>query len=261
MKHRLAVLLIAVIVSLLINQTVSAQSNQVVNSVKLSYLNVQFTYPAQALPGQTVTVDVQARAISGIQLALLTVQVYLADSNNGRLQQLTTATIAQSISMTSGNQIHRAIQVNIPADAPRASLVAMVSESISTLYYEPGNASPSVKPSISYYLTSSDNGIAPLTYVMAATTEYAALQSQYQGLQTQNQQLRRGINQSLAQNVKLQQSQQVAQSTIAELTSQLKSSQNMVTVLEAISAILSIAFVALAIVCALRQARQGKKSN
>jgi chromosome segregation ATPase len=77
---------------------------------------------------------------------------------------------------------------------------------------------------------------------MSPTPEYVALQSQYQTLQSQYQQVRQGLNQSLAQNVKLQQSLQAAQNAIAHAestTDDLKNretlSQNIVTLLAIIS--------------------------
>jgi small-conductance mechanosensitive channel len=90
---------------------------------------------------------------------------------------------------------------------------------------------------------------------MSPTPEYVALQSQYQTLESQYQQVRQGLNQSLAQNVKLQQaaqSEQTAQSQMAGLIAHL---QGMVTLLESTSAILGVAFVALAFVY-LRRVRE-----
>jgi hypothetical protein len=254
------VLLASVIASLLVNPLVYAQSNQVVGRVDLSHLNVQLTYPPEVLPGQSVNVGVQAQAKNGFQLASLTMQVYYVDPNHLNLRQVASVIVAQGLTMSSGGQINKVVQVTIPADAPRTSLIAKVAENVTLtvfIVYNNGPGSPSVQPS-PYYSATSDDAIAPLTYIMSPTPEYVALQSQYQTLQSQYQQVRQGLNQSLAQNVKLQQaaqSQQTAQNQVAGLTAYL---QNVVTILATTSVILAVACVALAFVY-LRRVKKAQK--
>jgi hypothetical protein len=235
------------------NPLVYAQSSQVVGRVSLTHLNVQLTYPSEILPGQSVTLGVQAQAKSSFQLASLTMQVYYVDPQLG-LRQVASATVAQGLSMSSGGQINKVVQVTIPTDAPRTSLIARVAENVTLTVFIVYNNGPSTQAA-PYYSSTSDDAIAPLTYIMSPTPEYVALQSQYQTLQSQYQQVRQGLNQSLAQNVKLQQaaqSEQAAQSQMAGLTAHLK---GMVTLLESTSAILGVAFVALAVVY-LRRVRK-----
>jgi len=146
------------------------------------------------------------------------------------------------------------VQVTIPTDAPRTSLIARVAENVTLTVFIVYNNGPSTQAA-PYYSATSDDAIAPLTYIMSPTPEYVALQSQYQTLESQYQQVRQGLNQSLAQNVKLQQaaqSEQTAQSQMAGLIAHL---QGMVTLLESTSAILGVAFVALAFVY-LRRVRE-----
>ena len=119
-------------------QSVFAQSNQVTSTVSLSHGNVQLTYPSQVLPGQSATINLTAQAKDSFQLANLTVQVYLADQNN--LRQLLSTTVAQNTMMTTGNQINKQIQITVPSDAPRTSLVALVTESVSMTPYSYPNA-------------------------------------------------------------------------------------------------------------------------
>jgi hypothetical protein len=245
--------LAAVIASLFVNPLVYAQSSQVVGRVSLTHLNVQLTYPSEILPGQSVTVGVQAQAKSSFQLASLTMQVYYVDPQLG-LRQVASATVAQGLSMANGGQINKAVQVTIPTDAPRTSLIARVAENVTLTVFIVYNNGPSTQAA-PYYSATSDDAIAPLTYIMSPTPEYVALQSQYQTLESQYQQVRQGLNQSLAQNVKLQQaaqSEQTAQSQMAGLIAHL---QGMVTLLESTSAILGVAFVALAFVY-LRRVRE-----
>ncbi|HKM50628.1 MAG TPA: hypothetical protein VJZ75_05560 [Candidatus Bathyarchaeia archaeon] len=255
MKPRLVmlVLLAAVIASLLVNPLVYAQSSQAVGRVSLVHLNVQLTYPSDVLPGQSVSVGVLAQAKGSFQLASLTMQVYYVDPQLG-LRQVASAIVAQGLSMANGGQLNKAVQVTIPTDAPRTSLIARVAENVTLTVFIVYNNGPSTQAA-PYYSATSDDAIAPLTYIMSPTPEYVALQSQYQTLESQYQQVRQGLNQSLVQNVKLQQaaqSEQAAQSQMAGLIAHL---QGMVMLLESASAILGVAFVALAVVC-LRRVRK-----
>jgi hypothetical protein len=233
--------LLVIVVALCMNPLVYAQSSQVVGRVSLTHLNVQLTYPSEILPGQSVTVGVQAQAKSSFQLASLTMQVYYVDPTQLNLRQVASATVAQGLTMSSGGQINKAVQVTIPTDAPRTSLIARVAENVTLTVFIVYNNGPSTQAA-PYYSSTSDDAIAPLTYIMSPTPEYVALQSQYQTLQSQYQQVRQGLNQSLAQNVKLQQSLQAAQNAIAHAestTDDLKNretlSQNIVTLLAIIS--------------------------
>jgi peptidoglycan hydrolase CwlO-like protein len=268
MKHKLALLALVVVftISLFLNQTAYAQSSSVSNNVTLQHLNVQLTYPAQVLPTQSITVNLQAKAKDSFRLNTLTLQVYLANSSG--LRQLTSATLAQDQSMTTGGQINKDVQVTVPADAPRTSLVAVVSESVRMTYYYYTYGAPYwygyenyswpyfwAYPSY-YYRTVTDNAIAPLTYIKATTPEYVTLQSQYQQLQQM-------LNQTQAQNKDLQQNLQSAQNTIAQrdstitgLNGQLASLQSTITLLKVVVVILAVAFVVAAVVAFVT--RRGK---
>jgi hypothetical protein len=260
----LSILLLVMVASAFASQFVYAQSTQVSSNVTLSHLNAQLTYPSEVLPGQSVTVNVKAQAKDGFQLASLTVQVYLADQSN--LRQLVSATVAQNLWMASGNQINKDVQATVPLDASRTSLIALVSESVRTSYYDYSYYYPFWSSYFSsnyassysypyyyfmypsyYYTTTSDDVVAPLSYVKATTPEYNALQSQYQ-------QLQQTLNATQAQNKKLQQDLQTAQgsisqkdSTIGDLNRQLASTQNTTTLLEIIALILVAVTVVLAI--------------
>ena len=135
MKSKIIVpiVLLVILASIFASQSVFAQSNQVTSTVTLSHLNVQLTYPSQVLPGQSATINLVAQAKDSFQLTSLTVQVYLADQNN--LRQLLSTTVAQSTMMSSGNQINKQVQVTVPSDAIRTSLVALVTESVSITSY------------------------------------------------------------------------------------------------------------------------------
>ena len=133
MKIIVPIVLLVMLASIFASQSVFAQSNQITSTVSLTHLNVQLTYPSQVLPGQSATINLTAQAKDSFQLANLTVQVYLADQNN--LRQLVSTTVAQNTMMPSGNQINKQIQITVPSDAPRTSLVALVTESVSMTPY------------------------------------------------------------------------------------------------------------------------------
>jgi len=268
------IVLLVILASIFASQSVFAQSNQVTSTVSLTHLNVQLTYPSQVLPGQSATINLTAQAKDSFQLTSLTVQVYLADQNN--LRQLLSTTVAQNTMMTSSNQINKQIQITVPSDAPRTSLVALVTESVTmTPYSYPYANSPywngygmysygnsgswygygnsngnwygyglypyysNSYPSSSYQ-SSSDNAVAPLSYVPATTPEYATLQSQYQQLQAQNQQLQQQLQAS-------QNSTAQKDSTISNLNNQLSSAQGTTTLVEIVAVILAIAAVSLGV--------------
>jgi len=185
------------------------------------------------------------------------VQVYYVDRNS--LRQLTSTTVAQNLWMSKGDQINKDLQVAVPLDAPRTSLIALVSESVKVRYYDysyyyypywyayeyDDHSYPFyyVYPTY-YYATFSDNAIAPLAYIRATTPEYVTLQSQYQ-------QLQQTLNETQAQNQKLQQDLQTAQnliaqkdSTITDLNKQLASTQSMLTFVEVVAVVLGVAIIA-----------------
>ena len=260
------IVLLVILASIFATQSVFAQSNQVTSTISLTHLNVQLTYPSQVLPGQLATINLTAQAKDSFQLTSLTVQVYLADQNN--LRQLLSTTVAQNTMMPSGNQINKQIQVTVPSDAPRTSLVALVTESVSVgvgmpsynypygypywngyanVYSNGYGYNPYYYSPPSYYYSypsynsqsSSDNGVAPLSYVLATTPEYVTLQTQYQQLQAQNQQLQQQLQ-------ALQNSTAQKDSTISNLNNQLFSVQGTTTLVEIVAVILAIAVVAVA---------------
>ena len=257
MKPEAAVLILIAVfaASLFVNPSAYAQSTQVTNNVTLEHLNVQLTYPSEVLPGQSITINLQAKAKDSFRLTSLVIQVYLANSSS--LRQLTSTTVAQDLSMSSGAQISKDIQVPVPLDAPRTSLIAVVSESVRMTYYYYSYWYPYWYPYDNYswpyfyaypsyyYRTVADDAIAPFTYVKATTPEYVVLQSQYE-------QLQQSLNQAQAQNQQLQQDLQNAKntiaqrdSTVADLNKQLTSLQNTLTMVEGIAVILAIAIIAL----------------
>lgn len=255
------------------SRPVIAQSNQMSYSVNLTYLTVQLMYPTVVMPGDSVTINVQANTKSYVDSVSLTVRVLYSDGSN--IRQLVSDTLSKrNYYLSKGTSFSKQIQFTVPTDALRTSLFASLTESVQTNYYSYYYYSATYNYSSSncyyypdyyyysgycsynyyaypYYAYSamSDAGVAPLSYIKATTPEYTSLQSQYQNLEQQ-------LAQSQAENQQLNQSLQNAQNmlaqrdaTIASLNQQLNSSQNTTGTLEAtalvIAAIAVAAFIAL----------------
>ena len=234
-------MLFTVVTVTLMNSFAYAQSTQVTNNVSLKFLDVQLSYPSQALPGQSVAVNVQAKAKRSFQLSNLLLQVYVADPNSISLRELSSVTVAQGLEMSTGGQINKVIQVPVPADVPRTSLIARVSENVTlTVFIVYINSNPALQPA-PYNTATADDVITPLTYIAATTPEYVTLQSQYQ-------QVQQGLTQSLAQIVKLQQTIAQENATIYQLNEQLSFANRRVQTYQGLAlglSILTVAFFAL----------------
>ena len=252
-------------------------------TVKLNSYSLQVTCPAEVMPGDSVTVNVQGSPTqNGVYLQSLIVTIYYPDASG--LHELATENLVVSSSPNAYNNylsygytgsFSRNFTVNVPENASRTSLVAVFSESVLPSYqgwtapayqtyryspfypyyssypfysyysYYPYHLSypfyspfypyyssypfysyypnsPSYVPPVHYpyyypyssYSYSSDQAMAPLSYIKANTPESMALQSQNQMLQQQLSQVQ-GQNQQLQTKI----SQQNA--TINQLNQQL----------------------------------------
>lgn len=282
MKPTTALILSTVLLTTIaIFNPVFAQSNQATYTANLTYATIQVTYPSEVLPGDSVIVNVQVNPKSNVYLQTLTVTIYYIDEAG--LHQLATQTLANNSNMNSygygysytTSSFSKSLQITVPQNAPRTSLVAMFSETAQSSYYNDyfgfpyyyyyGYPYDNSSYSCSYYYceysyvytpyylayypsyssTSTDNAIAPLSYIKASTPEYAALQSQYQLLQQQ-------LHQSQAQNQQLQTTISQQSTTINQLNEQLASSQRNTQTYQALALGLGILAVAFAVFSAFR---------
>jgi len=221
--------IVAVIISLSLLNSAFAQPTQASYTVNLNSFTLQLTYPAQVLPGGSVSVSVQANPKSeGVYLQSLTATIYYADSTG--LHSIATETLVSTPAYAYGSYVTSAFSksftVNVPQDAPRTSLVVVFSESVQSTYYF---AYPCVVDVFlaectypyggypySSYSIMSDDAIAPLSYVQATTPEYVALQSTYQALQQQLNGTQAQLSQSQAQLAQSQTQNQQLQSTVSQ---------------------------------------------
>ena len=209
-----------------------AQQTQTSYTVNLSSFTLQVTYPSEVMPGDNVTVNVQATPkTTGTYLQTLTAAVYYGDTSG--LHTITTQTIVSNpvngYGTYSTGSFNKSFTVNVPQNAPRTSLVAIFSETIQSNNYNyynyPSyfgylyNGNPLFYSYYPSYSTTTDDAIAPLSYVKATTPEYVALQSEYQMLQQQ-------LNQTQAQNQQLQTTISQQSSTINLLGQQLASANS-----------------------------------
>jgi hypothetical protein len=225
------------------------------------------------MPGDTVTINLQAAAKNNLNTVALTLQIFYSDGNN--LHQLAWASVSNDNNnyMNTGTSLSKQIQFAIPQDAPRTSLIAALTEKVQTAYYSNyyypsyynyssqscyyypdyyysyygyGSYSGYAYPSYSYN-TSTDTDIAPLSYIKATTPEYVSLQSEYQMVQQQ-------LAQSQAENQQVKRNLQDAQNKIAQqnatilnLNQELNSSQSLNGAVEAAAGGLGIIAIVLGV--------------
>jgi hypothetical protein len=230
-----------------------AQPTQVSYVVNLNSFSLQVMYPSEVMPGDTLTVNIQGSPKSNsLYLQSLTATIYYADAAG--LHQLATQNIVSNLvsntygyygSYTTGN-FSKSFTVNVPQNAPRTSLVATFSETVQSNNYYYYNypsyfgysyyGNPLFYAYYPSYSTTTDQAIAPLSYIKATTPEYVALQSEYQMLQQQ-------LNQTQAQNNQLQTTISQQSATISQLNQQLTSVSSTAQTYQTVA----VAFVILAV--------------
>jgi hypothetical protein len=252
-----------------------AQMAQTSYTVSLNAFSLQISFPSQIMPGDNVTVDVQGTPkANSAYLQSLTVTIYYADATG--LHQLSTQTLISNSASNDGYYAYggyatpsasftKSFSVTVPQDAPRTSLIALFSENVQSNYYDyssyyyPSTYSTGMKhyrtffyvyyPSY-YYSSSTDQGIAPLSYINATTPEYVALQSEYQILQQQ-------VSQAQIQNQQLQNTISQQSTTMNQLNQQLALAGNMTQRYQALALVFGILAAALAAL-AVYQSRSKK---
>jgi hypothetical protein len=218
-----------------------AQPTQVSYVVNLNSFTLQVTYPSEVMPGGNVTVNIQGSPKSNkLYLQNLTATIYYADATG--LHQLATQNIVSNPpnnygyyesyaneSYTTGS-FSENFTVNVPRNAPRTSLVAIFSEIVQ---------SQSLVLNYASYTTTTDDAIAPLSYIKATTPEYVTLQSEYQMLQRQLNQTQAQI----AQNKQLQATISQQSTMISQLNQELASANGTAQTYE----IVAVVFVSIAV--------------
>jgi preprotein translocase subunit SecG len=231
-----------------------AQPTQVSYTVNLNWFSLQVTYPAEVVPGGTVSVSVQGTPKSSrIYLQSLTGTVYFADSVGLHLiaTQMLVSNPVNGYGFYGSGSFSNGFTVSVPQNASRTSLVAVFSETVQLNYYALyygyvpyygygwyPNLQYGWYPSYSLE-TRTDDAIAPLSYIKATTPEYVSLQSTYQTLQQQ-------LNQTQTRNQQLQTTITQQSAMISQLNQQLTSANTTTQTYQIVAAIFVVIAVALA---------------
>jgi hypothetical protein len=272
MKSALAFLLAATFLLLvsLFNPAI-AQPTRVSYVVNLNSFTLHVTYPSEVMPGDTVTLNIQGSPKSNsLYLQNLTATIYYADAAG--LHQVATQNIVSNLvsnsygyyeSYTTG-RFNKNFTLTVPQNAPRTSLVAIFSETVQSNNYYYYNYPSYFGYSASWYYgnplfyayypsysTTTDEAIAPLSYIKATTPEYVALQSEYQMLQQQ-------LNQTQAKNQQLQTTISQQSATINQLNQQLASANATAQTYQTVAIVLVIIAAALAAFSIYQMRSRGK---
>jgi hypothetical protein len=256
MKSALAFLVTAaLLLSVSMFNPALAQATQVSYVVNLNSFTLQVTYPSEAMPGDNVTVNIQGSPKSNsIYLQSLTATIYYADAAG--LHQVATQNLVSNPTNNYGyygsytpGSFSKNFTVNVPQNTPRTSLVAIFSETVQSNNYNNYNypsyfgylysGNPLFYSYYPSYSTTTDDAIAPLSYIKATTPEYVALQSEYQMLQQQ-------LNQTQTQNKQLQTTISQQSTMISQLNQQLTSTNGTTQTYQMAAVVFVIIAVALA---------------
>jgi hypothetical protein len=207
------------------------------------------------MPGDMFNVSVQGTPTSNsVYLQNLTVTVYYADSSG--LHPLATQVLVSNSAISYGyygsaptGSFSKSFTVSVPQTAPRTSLEALFSEATQyndypyyygaypfSYWYFGDPLFYSYYPATS---ASTDQALAPLSYIKATTPEYVVLESQYRTLQQQ-------LNQTQNQNQQLQTTITQQNTLISQLNQQLSSANATAQTYEAVAAVSIVIALALA---------------
>jgi len=250
-----SLVIVVVALSICLPGVTLAQSSQQSYTVSLVWFTLQVTYPSEVMPGDIFNVTVQGTPTSSsVYLQNLTATIYYVDSSG--LHQLATQVLVSNPTSSYGyygyygsvptGSFSKSFTVSVPQDAPRTSLEALFSEATQynnypynygsypfSYWYFGGPLYYSYYPYSQAASGSTDQAIAPLSYVKATTPEYVALQSQYRMLQQQ-------LNQTQSQSQQLQTSITQQSAMISQLNQQLSSANATSQTYEAVAAVFVI---------------------
>jgi hypothetical protein len=278
---------VMILSSVLMVNSAFAQSAQVSYTVNLNAFSLQVTYPSQVKPGDTVSVNVQANPKTSVAyLQTLTATIYYADT--GGLHNIATQTLFSNNAYGYGNyaasSFTKSFTVNVPANATRTSMVAVFTETAQSNYYNTYygygydyglhnysgyySAYPFQVYPPYYSGTTTDDAIAPLSYIQASTPEYVTLQSTYQMLQQQLNQTQARLTQSQAQlqqgqtqNQQLQNTVAQQNATINQLNRQLATTSSMAQTYQLLALVLGIIAVVFAVFGVYERRSKQKTAN
>jgi hypothetical protein len=96
--------------------------------LKLDYVNVQLSYPAIVMPGETATLNAKAVSHDNFELDSLDVHLYVPTQNNIKL--IGDGNVVRGVIMTTNSEVSRDITFTVLPDAPAGSLLVVVTEDV-----------------------------------------------------------------------------------------------------------------------------------
>jgi outer membrane murein-binding lipoprotein Lpp len=187
-------------------------TSNIVTTASTEHFTVQFTFPASASPGNTITISTIATAKASVTVTSLSIDIFAY--TNQQLAKATSSTIVSDKEVSSGTNWQTTLTVAIPPNTNRSMMVGTLTEiwketttssnypsnywqyySSNYPYYYPYYY-PSYAHNYTYYyvyqptyiptsvtVQKSSQQTLPLTYVLATTPEYESVSAQYAALQ------------------------------------------------------------------------------
>jgi len=179
----------------------ATEPSQITSVITTEHMNVQFSFPDSADPGQTITVTATSTARSSAKVISLLIEIYAYVDR--QLVRAASETVLANKQVRSGNSWQSTLSVTVPYAAQRSAIIGTVKEiweeRTTTYYYSsmpfwpyspyyppypPYNYTAYYVYTPSYVVTEkSSQQTTPLTYVLATTPEYEALAQKYEQLQ------------------------------------------------------------------------------
>ena len=190
-------------------------TSNIVTTASTEHFTVQFTFPASASPGNTITISTIATAKASVTVISLSIDIFAY--TNQQLAKATSSTIVSDKEVSSGTNWQTTLTVAIPPNTNRSMMVGTLTEvwketttssnypsnywqyySSNYPYYYPYYSYyyPSYAHNYTYYyvyqptyiptsvtVQKSSQQTLPLTYVLATTPEYESVSAQYAALQ------------------------------------------------------------------------------
>lgn len=197
--------IVMLIFALLLSSSVgisSVSASPDVRHFSLSSFDVDVDYPSTVKPADGVTITATATSKSSVYVLELMVEI-LVPSTGGDMRSIYSMSLVKDTSTSYGSTYSKSAVVTVPNEVLRSFMMATVVQNVRTYsysysyypysYYYPYyrswyNYSNGRYWWPTYYVTRSysdiENGLAPLSYILATTPEYTQLKGEYDKLRT-----------------------------------------------------------------------------
>ncbi len=192
-----------VLLALLQTCDISVSASPDVRHFSLSSFDVDVDYPSTVKPADGVTITATATSKSSVYVLELIVEI-LVPSTGGDMRSIYSMSLVKDTSTSYGSTYSKSAVVTVPNEVLRSFMMATVVQNVRTYsysysyypysYYYPYyrswyNYSNGRYWWPTYYVTRSysdsiENGLAPLSYILATTPEYTQLKGECDKLRT-----------------------------------------------------------------------------